>query len=83
VKVQELGETLFRTSVPSPSIVAARKYCPFYGRNETLASLLKCRVLLVYCKFIVNSNIVVSVRHEMEMKRRLEDDEIERQLKCK
>jgi hypothetical protein len=32
---------------------------------------------------MVNSNIIVSFHRAMEMKRRLEDDEIERQLKCK
>jgi hypothetical protein len=31
----------------------------------------------------MNSNIVVSFHHTMAMKRCLEDDEIERQLKCK
>jgi hypothetical protein len=31
----------------------------------------------------MNLNIVVSFHHAMAMKRHLEDDEIERQLKCK
>jgi hypothetical protein len=31
----------------------------------------------------VNSNIVVSFHHTVTTKRRLEDDEIESQLKCK
>jgi hypothetical protein len=40
-------------------------------------------MLSVFCDFIVNSNIVVSFHHTMVMKHNLEDDEIERQLKCK
>jgi hypothetical protein len=36
----------------------------------------------VFCEIMVNSNIVVSFHHKMVMKCCLEDDEIERQLKC-
>jgi hypothetical protein len=32
---------------------------------------------------MVNSNIVVSFHHKMAMKHCVEDDEIEKQLKCK
>jgi hypothetical protein len=34
----------------------------------------------VFCAFIVKSNTVVSFHRTMAMKRRLENDEIERQL---
>jgi hypothetical protein len=40
-------------------------------------------VHLVYREFITNSNIVVSFHHTIAMKCCLEDDKIERQLKCK
>jgi hypothetical protein len=77
VKVWELRKdwrenSLFRTSVPGPSIAAARKYCPAYGCNQTLASQLKYRVYSVFCEFVMNSNIVVSFHHTMAMKCRLE-----------
>jgi hypothetical protein len=29
--------SLLHSSVPSPSIAAARKYCPFYGHNQMSA----------------------------------------------
>jgi hypothetical protein len=77
---ERLGRKFFVSSAPSPSIAAARKYCPFYGRNQTLALDLRCRVHSIFCYFIVN---LVSFHPTMAMKHRLEDDEIERQLKCK
>jgi hypothetical protein len=40
-------------------------------------------VYSVFCEFIENSNIVVSFHRTTAMKRRLGDDEIESQLKCK
>jgi hypothetical protein len=66
-----------------PSIAAAREHCPFHGHNHTLASWLGYELHSVSCVFIVHSNIVVSFHHTMAMKHCLEDDEIERQLKCK
>jgi hypothetical protein len=37
----------------------------------------------VFCEFTIKSNTVVSYHHNMAMIRCLEDDKIERQLKCK
>jgi hypothetical protein len=74
--------SLFCTSVPSSSIVAASKYCHFCGRNQTPALYLRYRVHLVFCKFIVNSN-TISFHHTMAVKHHLKDYEIESQLNCK
>jgi hypothetical protein len=41
------------------------------------------RVHSVFSEFVMNLNIVVSFHHTVAMKHCLEDDEIERQLKCK
>jgi hypothetical protein len=69
--------SLFPISVPKLSIAAARKYCPVYGCNQMLGLQLRYRVDLLFCKFIV------SFHHTMAIKHCLEDDETERQLKCK
>jgi hypothetical protein len=85
VKVWEFRRenSLLHTSLSSPSIAAESEHCPFHGRNQTHASWLGYRVHSVFCVFIVDKNIVVSFHHTMAMKHRLEDDETERQLKCK
>jgi hypothetical protein len=70
-------------SVPSPSITTSREQSPFYGHNQMLASWLRYRMNLVFCEFTMNSNTVVSFHHTTAMKCHLEDDETERQLKCK
>jgi hypothetical protein len=75
--------SLLRKSVPSPTIAAARKYCPFYGRKTIVCIIGDIQNAFSYLEFIVNSNIVVTFHHKMAMRFLLEYDEIERQLKCK
>jgi hypothetical protein len=60
----------------SPTTASAREYCPFQSCKQTLASYLRYRVQ-------VNLNIIVLFHHKIAMKRCLQDDETERQLKCK
>jgi hypothetical protein len=55
--------SLFSKLVPNPSIAAARKYCPFFGRKQTLASYQRYRVHSVFCEFTVNSNIYLISSH--------------------
>jgi hypothetical protein len=71
------------------SYISAKPFCCSYKRtlsilwSQTNASELEYRMHSVFCVFILNFNIVVSFHHAMAMKCRLEDDEIEKQLKCK
>jgi hypothetical protein len=75
--------SLFPTSLTNPAPAAASEYCPFYGCNQTLTSQLRYECVQFSFEFIVTLNIVVSFYHTMAMKHCLEDDETERQLKCK
>jgi hypothetical protein len=66
-----------------PCHCSCKRKLPSLWLKPTLASQLRYRVYSVFCEVIVNLNIVVSFYHTTAMKRGLEDDEIERQLKCK
>jgi hypothetical protein len=55
--------------------------CKPFLKSQTNVLYLKYRVHSVFYEFMVNSNIVVSFNHKVVMKRCLEDDGIEKQLK--
>jgi hypothetical protein len=60
-----------------------KKILPFLWLQPNACIVAEIQSVLVFCKFIVNSKIVISFHHTKAMKYRLKGDEIERQLNCK
>jgi hypothetical protein len=79
VKVLEFKRDYISTK---PFHCSCKKILPFPWSQRNSWILAEIRMPSVFCEFVVNLNIVVSFHRTVALIRRLEDDEVERQLKC-